>query len=182
MAAIQEKAPAAEYFAVKVFHHSLRTSANQLLQAIEWCIEQRMDVVNLSLGTLNPAHAERFREIEVRAAETGTLLVAAREADGQLCYPGCLPTVFSVGLDWDCPRNRYRYETNGKNTVFYASGYPRPAPGVPQARNLHGISFAVANMTAFMARACEVAGGPRAGGRARLIGDLLMRECAAFQQ
>jgi subtilisin family serine protease len=181
MAAIQEKAPAAEYFAVKVFHNSLRTSAAHLLRAIEWCIEQKMDVVNLSLGTMNPAHAEQFREIAARAVEAGTLLAAAREADGQPCYPGCLPTVFSVGLDWDCPRNRYRCETNPDGTVFGASGYPRPAPGVAPARNLHGISFAVANMTAFIARACEVDGGQRAGGRARRIGDLLLRECTAFQ-
>jgi hypothetical protein len=37
--------------------------------------------------------------------------------------------------------------------VFYASGYPRPVPGLPQERNLNGISFAVANMTGFVARA-----------------------------
>ncbi len=39
--------------------------------------------------------------------------------------------------------------------VFYASGYPRSVPGMPLERNLYGISFAVANMTGFVARACE---------------------------
>jgi len=176
MAAIQEKAPEAEYFPVRVFHDSLRTSASNLLRAIEWCIEQKMDVVNLSLGTLNRAHAHRFARTAEHAAEAGTLLAAAREADGQLCYPGCLPTVFSVGLDWDCPRNLYRFEKNGEDTVFYASGYPRSAPGVPRARNLHGISFAVANMTAFIVRACEAEGGQdRSSARARLISDALIR-------
>src|SRR5258707_11640471 len=34
MAAIQEKAPQAEYFAIKVFHSSLRTTAECLLTAI----------------------------------------------------------------------------------------------------------------------------------------------------
>src|ERR1700722_15001966 len=42
MAAIQEKAGQAEYFAVQVFHNSLRSSARALLRAIEWSIEQRM--------------------------------------------------------------------------------------------------------------------------------------------
>jgi hypothetical protein len=28
-------------------------------------------------------------------------------------------------------------------------------PGVPPERNLNGVSFAVANMTGFVARACE---------------------------
>lgn len=179
MAAIQEKAPAAEYFAVKVFHASLRTSVSSLLCAIEWCIEQKMDVVNLSLGSPNRAHAERFAQVAERALEVGTLLTAAREADGQLCYPGCLHNVFSVGLDWDCPRNRYRYEKIGEDTVFYASGYPRPVPGVPPGRNLYGISFAVANMTAFIVRACAAKAGHPAGDRARFIGDALIGECAA---
>jgi hypothetical protein len=31
----------------------------------------------------------------------------------------------------------------------------RAIPGVPPAKNLHGISFAVANATAFVARALE---------------------------
>jgi len=37
--------------------------------------------------------------------------------------------------------------------TFFASGYPRSIPGVPQERNLNGVSFAVANMTGFVARA-----------------------------
>ena len=36
-----------------------------------------------------------------------------------------------------------------------AAGLPRPIPGVPPARNLHGASFAVANLTGFLARALE---------------------------
>ena len=36
-----------------------------------------------------------------------------------------------------------------------ASGYPRPIPGVPVERNLSGISFAVANVTGFLARLLE---------------------------
>jgi hypothetical protein len=38
---------------------------------------------------------------------------------------------------------------------FFASGFPRPLPGVPPSRNLNGISFAVATMTGFVARAME---------------------------
>jgi subtilisin family serine protease len=155
MAAIQDKAPEAEYFAVKVFHEGLKTTSSALVHAIGWCIDQRMDVVNLSLGSVNAAHADAFTEIAAEAVQSGILLVAAREANGQSCYPGCLPTVLSVGLDWDCPRTSYRPEARGEEVVFFASGYPRPVPGVPPTRNLYGISFAVANMSSFIVRACE---------------------------
>jgi hypothetical protein len=155
MAAIQEKAPEAEYFAIKLFHSSLRTSTGNLLAALEWAIEHEMHVVNLSLGTRNPEHAERFADIARRAAERDILLVSAYESDGLPCLPGCLPGVIGVGLDWDCNRNRYRLENVKGSDVFYASGYPRSLPGMPRERNLNGISFAVANMTGFVARACE---------------------------
>ena len=77
MAAIQEKAAQAEYFAVRVFHGSLRASATALLRAIEWSIERRMDIVNLSLGTLNADHAEQFRRMVERALAAGVFLVSA---------------------------------------------------------------------------------------------------------
>src|SRR6516225_957314 len=40
MAAIQEKAPGAEYFAIKLFQRSLRSSSTALMAAIEWALAQ----------------------------------------------------------------------------------------------------------------------------------------------
>jgi hypothetical protein len=151
MAAIQEKAPDAEYFTVRVFCNSLRTSIDSLVKGIEWCIEKHVHVINLSLGTANPTHKDRFLPLIARAAETGAILVSARDANGTLALPGSLPGVIGVSLDWDCPRESY-YLKGGE---WFASGYPRSLPGVPPRRNLHGISFAVANMTGFIARAAE---------------------------
>jgi subtilisin family serine protease len=167
MAAIQEKAPQAQYFAVKIFHSGLRTSTECLLKAIEWAIEQRMDVVNLSLGTRNLTHVARFEKVVASAAKNGVLLVAARDAESQPCLPGSLPGVFGVGLDWETPRNLYRCEETPGGVVYVTSGYPRSLPGLPRERNLHGISFAVANMTGFVARAWEenaASGAPRSFG------------------
>jgi hypothetical protein len=143
MAAIQEKAPDAEYFAVKLFHEELRASTDELLQALEWTIENRMDLVNLSLGTRNAGRAGDFEKIISR----GIQLVAAHDTGGELCYPGCLPGVVGVGLDWEIDRDTYSL----RDGVYYASGYPRPAPGMPPRRNLNGISFAVANITGLIA-------------------------------
>jgi subtilisin family serine protease len=180
MAAIQEKAPDAEYIAVKIFHDRLRTRADTLLRSIGWCIDHGVMVANLSLGTVNTAHRGAFEAMASLADEAGCLLVSAREANGEPCYPGALPTVFGVDVDWDCPREAYRCTTTaGDNPTFRASGYPRPVPGVPPARNLHGISFAVANMSGFVARALELAGpvdDPRA--RSQRVREVLMAHCS----
>ena len=155
MAAIQEKAPGAEYFAVKLFHDSLRTTTGHLLEAIEWAIDQRMDVINLSLGVRKPDDAPRFSPLLERAAAQGTVLVSALDTEGRVCFPGSLPGVIGVALDWEVDRNSYRLRGVPGRCQFLASGYPRSLPGLPRERNLSGISFAVANMTGFVARACE---------------------------
>jgi subtilisin family serine protease len=155
MAAIQEKAPEAEYFAVKLFCDSLRTTTPALIKAMEWALAKEVDVINLSLGTLNFLYESSFRTLVESAAARGTILVSAREANGQACLPGSLPGVIGVSLDWDCPRTRYRCKEVASGPVYYASGYPRSLPGMPRERNLHGISFAVANMAGFVVRARE---------------------------
>ena len=158
MAAIKEKAPDAEYFAVRVFYSSLRTTVDLLLRAIEWSIANRIDVVNLSLGTTNPAHRERFVPVITRALEKSVILVSALDSDGTPALPGTLPGVIGVSLDWDCPRDIYYCQATVDDLSLTASGYPRSLPGVPPVRNLHGISFAVANATGFVVRACEALG------------------------
>lgn len=97
-----------------------------------------MDVVNLSLGTENPDHRQAFVE-----AIGDLMVVSAANA-----LPGSLPGVIGVGPDPDCPRDVFRYHDG----MFYASPYPRAIPGVPVDRNLHGTSFAVANMSGLVAR------------------------------
>src|SRR5579871_816499 len=121
MAAIQEKAPEAEYFAVRLFQSTLRTTADRVIRALEWAIEQNVDIINLSLGTRNAAHAERFSATAEEAARHGILLVSARDSGGEPCWPGCLPGVMGVGLDWNCNRSRYRVEQTASGPVFFAS-------------------------------------------------------------
>jgi len=154
-AAIQEKAPDADYYILKLFGKSLRTAGSRLIRAIEWTIEHQMDVVNLSLGTPNCDHRPPLEALVSRAAAAGVVLVAARYSEQTPVLPGILEGVISVDVDWNLPRDKYRVSQENGSVVFYASGFPRPLPGIPVTRNLSGISFAVANMTGFVARACR---------------------------
>lgn len=152
-AAIHEKAPEADLLAVKVFDRTLSTPVAALARAIEWSAEQGARLINLSLGTADPAHAGVLLDAVARAASAGALVVAAREQDGVRWLPGCLPGVVAVELDWEWPRDQFRVDSAPDGTVvFRASGFPRPIPGVPPGRNLKGISFAVANVSGFVAR------------------------------
>ena len=147
-AAIQHRAPDALCLPIRVFHDALSTTARALIAAIDRAVAARVDIINLSLGTVNPAHGDGFAAAADRALGAGILIVAARDKDGVPCYPGSLSQVLGVGLDWDCPPGAYRL----REGQAFASGHPRPIPGVPQRRNLFGVSFAVANMTGLIAR------------------------------
>jgi subtilisin family serine protease len=173
--AIREKAPDAELYAVKVFDRALTTNVEAIIKAIDWCIDNQSDLINLSLGTVNAEHREIIEKVVTRAAEKGTVLVAAREMNGRPSFPGCLKSVIGVAVDWECPRDSYRVSVADDSPVFAASAYPREIPGVPRERNLNGISFAVANMTGFATRAKEMS--PRAS--VEMLKRLLVEQCPA---
>ena len=156
-AAIREKAPDAELFAVKVFDRVLSTRIGSLIDGIDWAVENGMHLVNLSLGTSRQEHAVALAGAVQRAAVRNVIIVAARRDGGESWLPGSLPGVLPVEIDWTLPRDRYRATQADGVTVFCASGFAREIPGVPPERNLHGISLAVANMTGLVARSLEAA-------------------------
>ena len=95
-ATIRAGAPDAELFIVKIFDRSLACPIGVLLRGLDWCIENRMDLVNLSLGTHNPAHKEALRQAVWRAAAAGVRIVAPM---GSL--PGDLDGV--IGVEGSAP-------------------------------------------------------------------------------
>ena len=159
LAAIKEKAPEAEFYAVKVYYRSLRTNLECLAAAFRWSIDHKMDVINLSLGTTNTAYHAQMTSLIQLAEDAGTALVAAVETESLPAFPGSLPGVIGVGVDWDCPRDAFYFEASHPTPRWLASGYPRTLPGVHPLRNLYGVSFAVANMSGFVARACQIVKG-----------------------
>lgn len=153
--AIREKSPTLAIYAIKVFDGSLATSGSVLLRALDWCIAQQMTFINLSLGTLNAKYVPAFAERVGRAVRSGLTIVSAFDMSGAPAYPGSLSGVVGVKVDYDCPRDRYLRSTDGHTETYAASGFPRSIPGVPPHRNLHGISFAVANVTGLLAAQVE---------------------------
>ena len=170
-AAIREKAPHAELYAVKVFDRTLSTTADRLVRAIYWAAGAGVRVINLSLGTARAEHAARLSDAVAFAVERGAVIVAAEESDGIRWLPGSLAGVIPVRLDWTCPREAVRVAEGPDRKRFLASGYPRPIPGVPIAANLKGISFAVANVSGLVARVCEASPHATTGDIVELLSE-----------
>jgi subtilisin family serine protease len=169
-AAIQEKAPEAQLFAVKVFDRKLSTSVPVLAAAIRFAAERGVRLISLSLGTTNGELAHLLEDEVEAAAERGVLIASALEVNGSPCFPGSLPGVLGVRMDARCARDEIRLSAHGPSALIAASPYPRPIPGIPAERNLSGISFAVANATGFLARLLEAADATGVGAVLRGLG------------
>ena len=150
-AAIHEKAPDAELYAVRVFDRELATTVSTLVRAIDWASSRGIRLVNLSLGTPNEFREPELAPAVERAIVAGTIIVSAHAHDDLLWYPGSMAGVVGVLLDPDHERETASVEEVEGRIVLRASGFPRPVPGVPPERNLNGISFAVANATGVLA-------------------------------
>lgn len=155
-AAILDLAPAVELLAVRVFDRKLQTTADTLARAIEWSAAQGARLINLSLGTANPAHAERLAQAVRAALSVGALVVAARDPRAPVLLPGTLAGVIGVMADRGCPRDHLTMAPLADGTrTLRASPFPRPIDGLPPERNVSGVSFAVANASGFLARWLE---------------------------
>jgi subtilisin family serine protease len=151
-ALIHARAPQAELFAVKIFHHSLVTNLATVLFAFDWCLDNEMDLINLSLGTTNREHRAAFETAVARMQAAGKGIISAFEMQNVLALPGSLPGVVGVLADSSKSPGEYGVGLRDAKTVFTACPFAREIPGVPRERNLHGVSFAVAHITATLAQ------------------------------
>jgi subtilisin family serine protease len=145
--------PEAELVAVRIFEGKLATSLPTVIRAIDWCLEQGIDVINLSLGTLNTGHRAAFEVAVEKTRSAAAVIVSALEINGMPALPGSLEGVIGVlETESGSTRDYQTCERYGK-LVYTAPPYPRDIPGVPRERNLKGASFAVARVSALVAEA-----------------------------
>ena len=147
--------PDADLVAVKIFDGKLATSLRAVIRAIDWCLDHDIQVINLSLGTLNSEYRSAFADAVDRTRAAGAVIVSALEINGEAALPGSLAGVVGV-MEADDYQVCHRY---GK-PVYTAPPYPRDIPGVPRERNLKGVSFAVARISAKVAETWSTSGSP----------------------
>lgn len=113
-------APDAEIHVCKLFPGG---QISQLIEALEYCIEHQIDVVNMSLGGTGPSPA--LEQQILRAKRNGVAcIVAAGNSGGPVQYPAASPNVLAVaavGKIDEFPRDSYHAETI--NPDVDAQGY-----------------------------------------------------------
>ena len=153
-------APDAEIHVCKLFPGG---QISQLIDALEYCIEQQIDVVNLSLGGSAPSEALE-RQI-IRAKQAGVACIAAAgNSGGPVQYPASSPHVLAVaaiGKVDEFPPDSYHAETIGADidaqgifTARFSCAGPQVdvcAPGVAIVSSVPPNNFAAWDGTSMAA-------------------------------
>ncbi|MBD7912578.1 S8 family serine peptidase [Clostridium cibarium] len=99
-AIIKKIAPNANLSSVKIINNeTYKSTAAQLVKSIEWCVDKKIDIVNLSLGTIDYRDFEPIREVVNYATKNGLIIVAAGNNNVGYTCPASLSNVIGVKCD-----------------------------------------------------------------------------------
>lgn len=89
-------ASGAEIYSVKILDKENKANVSTVVKAIEWCIQNDMDIINMSFGM--DGYSEILAEAVKKAYNKDILMVATAGNDAeQVQYPARFPEVLSVG-------------------------------------------------------------------------------------
>ena len=89
-------ASGAELYSVKILNKENEASLSTVVKAIEWCIQNDMDIINMSFGM--DGYSEILADAVKKAYDNDILMVAAAgNGVEQVQYPARFPQVLSVG-------------------------------------------------------------------------------------
>jgi hypothetical protein len=91
----------------QVFNERRQTSPLQIAAALHWLIEQRVALINLSLGLRTDRPV--LREACTAAHRAGILLCASSPAQGEPVYPALYPWVIGITGDARCAQGQWSW-------------------------------------------------------------------------
>lgn len=115
-------APKAKVCPVKVLDAGGNGTIDNVIAGIRWCIQQRVNFINLSFGC--PAPLPRVREVLVEASKAGIITFCAAGNAGkstQVFYPATYPETIAIGAI-DPTFHRAIFSNTGTGLDFLAPG------------------------------------------------------------
>ncbi len=167
---ILELAPEVEIYPIRVFDVRLETSVELSSAALEWAVEHRMHVVNLSLGTLIESSLRPFYRACELTRQAGVVIVAAVNLATGWSYPAVFEN--AIGVQAGRFRNAFDFEYRADEAVeCIAQGECEVRWLGARRKSVFGSSFAAPHISAIVALLLERF--PNAG--LEQIRDLLAR-------
>lgn len=84
---------------VKILNEKTKCSKKQLIKALEWCVDNNINLINLSLGSIDFRDYSEIKNVINFAYSKGIIIVAACSNKGIFTYPASLSNVVGVKCD-----------------------------------------------------------------------------------
>ena len=113
-----------EVISVEILDQNNKGKALDLLKALDFCIEEKVSFINISLGisTANTAYIHALKTVCEKAVESGIVIIAARENSGTKSYPASFSNVISVSSNHNNGTEGYiSYDENQNDICFCSS-------------------------------------------------------------
>lgn len=112
-AIIKKYAPSAILSSIKILDgKTSRGNKEQLIAAIKWCVNNKIKLINLSLGTTNNKDFYDIKNCINEIAKEGTIVIAACNNKNYYTYPASLSNVIGVRASKTYVEDQYRFEEN----------------------------------------------------------------------
>ncbi len=109
---------------VSILNKQCKGNIYSLCTAFEWCVENDVDIINLSLGSVFFKDKELLLSAVNHCAENGIVIVGATSNAGYVTYPACFTNVLGVRSFEEKEKRGYaaRYDTNLGFGLFETQG------------------------------------------------------------
>lgn len=99
----------AEIISVKILDENGKGTIANLQPALEWCFQNKIQLVNLSFGTTHFKDKTIIRNVINHYANKGMIIVAATANSGYKTYPASFSNIIGVisGQEYDTDKNLY---------------------------------------------------------------------------
>ncbi len=99
-AILRKYAPNISLSSIKILNNRRKGLCDQLIEAIKLCVDKKIRIVNLSVGTIFYMDRQRLKSIINYAVKNGIIIIAAYNNEDIITYPASFSNVISVKCDY----------------------------------------------------------------------------------
>lgn len=111
-AIIKKYAPNAIISSLRVLNEEQVGKIEFVYNAINWCIEKKVDIINMSLGIIDFKEKKNLLELINKASNKGIIIVAAKTNKACCSYPSCFTNTIGVKSIDNLNNSDYKFFDN----------------------------------------------------------------------
>lgn len=147
---IFDTCPEIEILSIKIFDENLRAAYSKLIEAIRFSINQKVSIINLSLGIKYSQNISELKKICEIAVKRGIFIISAYNNFESNSVPANFHNIFGVRSGYIL--KKYGYSIDSSSLDVYANGNKQLSLGRNNTtKYINGNSFACAHFSGIIA-------------------------------